>query len=220
MKKSKALIVSLCALLLVAASVLGTLAYLTDRDTVVNTFTVGKVEIVLDETKVTADGVAVEGADRVKTNNYHLVPGQTYVKDPTVTVVKGGEEAYVRMLVTINCYKELTAIYGDPFLPQYFVSGWDNNVWVSTQEIDVDSNTNTATYEFRYYTTVQPAEDTDIVLDALFDYITVPGETTGEELATIKDLNITVVGHAIQKSGFDSADAAWSAFDAQYQGNN
>ena len=56
-----------------AISVAGTLAYLTDQDSVVNTFTVGKVQITLDETKVNSDGTVVEGAERVRENEYHLI---------------------------------------------------------------------------------------------------------------------------------------------------
>ena len=58
-KKTKALMLVLCAVLLVTASVLGTMAYLTSTEKVVNTFTVGKVAITLDEAKVNADGTAV-----------------------------------------------------------------------------------------------------------------------------------------------------------------
>lgn len=100
--KSKALLLTLCAVLLVAASVLGTMAYLTSSAEVKNTFTVGKVEIKLDEAKVNADGIPVEGADRVTANSYKLMPGTTYTKDPTVTVLKGSEDSYVRMKVTFN----------------------------------------------------------------------------------------------------------------------
>lgn len=60
--KSKALFLMLCAVLLVAASVLGTMAYLTSTDEVVNTFTVGSVAIKLDEAKANPDGTLVEGA--------------------------------------------------------------------------------------------------------------------------------------------------------------
>lgn len=42
--KSKALLLTLCAVLLVAASVLGTMAYLTSTDTVTNTFTIGQFD--------------------------------------------------------------------------------------------------------------------------------------------------------------------------------
>lgn len=215
MKKSKVLLLSVCAVLLVVATVLGTLAYLTDRDTVVNTFTVGQVDIVLDEADVNPDGTVVEGADRVKENDYHLIPGMTYTKDPTITVLKGSEESYVRMVVTVSCYAELKEIFGEDFLPQYFVSGWDPETWLTTGEIKVDEEANTATYEFRYKETVTPTADEDMVLDALFDSLTVPGTVSGEELAKIADLKITVVGHAIQKTSFDSEDAAWAAFDEQ-----
>ena len=64
-KKTKALMLVLCAVLLVTASVLGTMAYLTSTDQVVNTFTVGKVAITLDEAQVDLDGTPVAGAARV-----------------------------------------------------------------------------------------------------------------------------------------------------------
>ena len=66
--RRNALLLSFCAVLLVVASVFGTVAYMTSKDQVKNTFTVGKVAINLDEAKVTDDGKPVEGADRVKEN--------------------------------------------------------------------------------------------------------------------------------------------------------
>lgn len=213
MKKSKVLLVALCAVLLVAASVMGTLAYLTSQDTVVNTFTVGKVKITLDEAKVKPDGT-LDGNTRVKENSYHLIPGMSYIKDPTMTVVQGSEESYVRMLVTIDHYNELVAIFGSSFLPQNFVEGWDNAVWTSTQVIDVDTAANTATYEFRYKDgqTVTPAANADLPLEALFTSLTIPGSVTGSQLETIQGLKISVVGHAIQAAGFADANAAWAEF--------
>ena len=62
----KALLLTLCAVLLVAASVLGTMAYLTSTDEVQNTFTVGQVSIKLDEAKANTDGTLVEGADQLQ----------------------------------------------------------------------------------------------------------------------------------------------------------
>ena len=105
--RTKALLLTLCAVLLVAATVFTTVAYLKSTDEVVNTFTVGKVKITLDEAKVTSDGTPVEGADRVKSNEYHLLPGHTYTKDPTVTVEKGSDESYIRIKVTFNQAKAL-----------------------------------------------------------------------------------------------------------------
>ena len=87
MKKFKALLVVACALLLVAASVFGTMAYLTSTDTVTNTFTVGKVKITLDEAQVNTDGKPIKKdgtivqnaaeAERVKKNSYKLLPGHS-----------------------------------------------------------------------------------------------------------------------------------------------
>ena len=100
--KSKALLLTLCAVLLVAASVLGTMAFLTSKDEVVNTFTVGSVAIKLDEAKANPDGSLVGNADRVKANSYKLLPGHTYNKDPMVTVRKGSEPSYIKMTVTFS----------------------------------------------------------------------------------------------------------------------
>lgn len=215
MKKSKVVLMVLCAVALITVSVLGTLAYLTSQDVVVNTFTVGKVNITLDETAVNTDGTPIANADRVKENKYHLVPGNTYVKDPTMTVVKGSEESYVRMLLTINCSKE----FDDIFAPEVadltsIFNGYDANNWIYA-ETTRNETANTVTYEFRYKETVKPSADNDIVLEPLFDSITVPGEFDSDDMASISNLKITVVGHAIQKSGFNSADAAWTAFNDQ-----
>ena len=211
MKRSKPIILVLCAVLLVAATILGTVAYLQDSAEVVNTFTVGNVHLKLDEAVVNEKGES-QGGRTESGNEYHLIPGQTYTKDPTVTVLKGSEKSYVRMLVTINCYDELAAIFGDPFLPQYFVEGWDNTVWISTEVISKNETANTATYEFRYFEAVTPEKNADLVLDALFDTVTVPNTMTGEQLETIADLEITVEAHAIQAAGFANADEAWAAF--------
>ncbi len=218
MKKAKVLLLTLCAVLLVTASILGTLAYLTSQDTVVNTFTVGKVNITLDETAVTPDGKPIDGAARVKGNEYHLVPGNTYVKDPTMTVLKGSEESYVRMLVTVNCMKELD----DAFAPETadlttIFNGYDKDTWVYKKVIR-DDNANTVTYEFRYKATVTPNANEDMVLDALFDSITVPTHFDSNDMASLKEFKITVIGHAIQATGFDDADSAWTAFDNQIDG--
>lgn len=100
--RSKALLLTLCAVLLVAATIFGTMAYLTSTDTVTNTFTVGKVNIKLDEAKANPDGSLVANADRVKANSYKLLPGHTYNKDPMVTVLGGSESSYVKMTVTFS----------------------------------------------------------------------------------------------------------------------
>lgn len=228
--RKRILVIALCAAML-AIGAAATFAYFTDQDAATNTFTVGKVDIKLDEAKANTDGTLVEGADRVQSNEYKLIPGHTYAKDPMVTVLEGSEAAYVRMLVTVNFSSQLDAIFASTGanLTAIF-DGYNPDNW-KLQKVTEDTDKNTRTYEFRYVGidnvgtaagTVKKA-DSDIKLDALFDKIVVPGSITKEQLATLvtKDkegkitdqLKITVVAHAIQADGFDTADKAWAAFD-------
>lgn len=210
-KKTKALMLVLCAVLLVTASVLGTMAYLTSTDRVVNTFTVGNVAINLDEAEANSDGTLVEGAARVKENSYKLLPGHTYNKDPMVTVKSGSEASYIKMTVTFSNANELDAIFAPTgaTLTSIF-NGYDSTNWTYKGNTK-DATANTRTYEFWYKAAVG-APDGDVALDALFDSITVPGDITNKQLATIKDMTITVNAYAIQADGFATAEAAWAEF--------
>ena len=102
----------LCAVVLVVGSVLTTIALLTASAGVSNVFTVGNISISMWESKVNSDGVLVDANGntivdengnllqgktpvKVDTNSYHLVPGKTYTKDPTIYIQKGTTEAAV-----------------------------------------------------------------------------------------------------------------------------
>lgn len=209
--KRKALLLTFCAVLLVVASVLGTIAYLTANDTVTNTFTVGRVAINLDEAKVTEDGKAVTPAERVKENRYKLLPGHTYTKDPMVTVLKGSESSYIKMTVTFTKAKELDDIFAPngANLTSIF-KGYDSDNWIAKSNTK-NAVTNTRTYEFWYKEAVG-APNADVALDALFDSITVPSTINNDQLKTIGDMMITVNAYAIQADGFDTAKEAWDAF--------
>lgn len=208
--RSKALLLTLCAVLLVTASMLGTMAYLTSTASVENTFTVGSVAIKLDEAKANPDGSLVAGAARVKANSYKLLPGHTYNKDPMVTVLKGSEASYIKMTVTFSKAKELDAIFAPngADLTSIF-NGYDNTSWTykgNTKDTDAD----TRTYEFWYKEAVG-APNGNVALDALFDSITVPGTITNAQLETIEGMTITVNAYAIQADGFADADEAFDA---------
>lgn len=205
--KTKVLLIALCAVLLVAASVLSTLAYLTATDTVTNTFTVGKVSIKLDEAKANTDGTLVANAERVKTNTYKLLPGHTYNKDPMVTVLEGSESSYIKLNVVVTKSAELDAI-GVDLLTTF--KGYDSTNWIYKGNTE-DTTANTRTYEFWYKEAVA-AYDADVALDALFDQIVVPGTITNAQLETIEGMTITVTAHAIQADGFADAAAAWAAY--------
>ena len=209
----KTLTVLLALVLVIAMSVAGTMAYLTSEDEVVNTFTVGKVQIKLDEAKANPDGTLVPNADRVKANSYKLIPGHPYNKDPMVTVLKGSESSYVKMTVTFTKSAELDAIFAPngADLTSIF-TGYDSTNWIAKGNTE-DTKNNTRTYEFWYKEAVA-APDADVALDALFDQIVVPGTITNAQLDTIAGMTITVNAYAIQADGFADADAAWAAYKA------
>ena len=228
--KNKAFILALSMVLLAAVSVLGTMAYFTDSEAVTNTFTVGSVKINLDESAVKPDGTVIQDVDRVTENDYELLPGRAYVKDPTVTVKGGSSDAYVRMMVTVNYSSQLDAIFaqGGLDLMSIFV-GYDSAKWI-LHDVTEDVAANTRTYEFRYKEVVA-ASDSDTPLGSLFTGFTVPGGITSEQLASLvtKDaagkitdqFKIMVEAHAIQAAGFEGDEAgAWAAFDVQHPQNS
>ena len=191
--KSKALLLSLCAVLLVAASMLGTMAYLTSTDEVKNTFTVGSVAITLDETDVdnsTAD------ADRDQANSYKLLPGHTYTKDPIVHVDSTSEDCYLFVKVA----NEITAIEGEPTVAaQMTEKGWGAvdgaaGVYVYTQNS----------------TPAVVAGDSNVTV---FDNFTISGTVDNAKLATYNNKTITVTAYAIQADGFEGKTASqiWNA---------
>lgn len=95
-----------CAVLLVAGSIAGTLAYLTAQtDPITNTFTVGDIEITLSET----------------TTSYKIVPGTDISKDPKVTVLANSEACYlfVKIVETNNTFGG-----GNKFVTYTIADGW------------------------------------------------------------------------------------------------
>ena len=191
-KKTKALMLVLCAVLLVTASVLGTMAYLTSTDKVVNTFTVGKVAITLDEAKVNADGTAVTPAERVKQNAYHLLPGHTYTKDPTVHVQANSEDSFIFVKVE-NGIEKYEA--GTTIAAQIAANGWT-------------ALTGVANVYYKTYT--KSAESTDLPVFGNFTIADNANATDGWNNFSA-ETKVTVTAYAVQQDGFVSVDQAWNA---------
>lgn len=223
MKRTKKIVtLALAMVLVICTTVMATIAYLQDTtQTVTNTMTVGKVGITLDEAVV--DEYGVEKTGRTETGNeYKLIPDHKYVKDPTVHVAADSEESYIRMIVTITDLADVKDVFnvaeGEYFLPQNFVEGWDNSKWITTNE--VIEKDNTATYEFRYHTTVGTVDADEKTLEPLFTHFKVPDYIDGADLEKIKEMQIKIIAHAIQADGFEASedgsataeDNAWSAF--------
>ncbi len=213
MTRRKLLGLLLAAALLMTTTVFGTMAYLSASDQAVNTFTSGTVALKLDEADVDEMGVPIPDAKRVKKNDYRLLPGHSYSKDPTVTVMSGSEESYIRILLTVSKSDGLD----EAFAPEgakldAIFANYDPACWQLVDPAGVrDATADTICYEFRYKQTVA-APDGDVALEPLFTGFTVPWQLTKEKLALINGMSITAQAHAIQADGFANADAAWAAF--------
>ena len=187
--KTKAIVIALCAVLLVAASVLATLAFLKSSDSVTNTFTVGKVKITLDEAKATEYGDVADATVRVKSNTYKLIPGHKYAKDPTVHLEKGNEESYIFVKVE-NGLEKIEAAGETTIAAQITGNGWTALEGVAGV----------------YYKQVEanPDEAGDLVI---FDRFILAGNA---DVAAYENAQIKVTAYAIQADGFADAAEAWA----------
>lgn len=183
----KALLMTLCAVMLVVASVMGTMAYLTDTASVTNTFTVGKVEITLDEAPVNDMGVVVEG-DRGTKNNYKLLPGHKYTKDPTIHVDKDSEDCWLFVKVDDG----LAAIEDT----ETIAAQMEKNGWTAVE--------GTGVYAYKDIVT-KAADDKDI---EVFGTFKIKGNA---DVSTYGKAEIIVTAYAVQADGFGSAAEAWRA---------
>lgn len=194
MKKSKILTLALCAVLLVATTVLGTMAYLTSQAEVVNTFTVGKVVITLDEADVDD---STPNAERDTANKYHLIPGKSYDKDPILHVADDSEDCwlFVKVANGISACEAAESTDYKPIAKQIADNGWTAlegvaNVYYKAHDKDADP----------------------VVKDyPVFAKFAIAGSADATTLATAETANITVTGYAVQAEGFATALEAWNA---------
>ena len=219
MKNSKLrriLLLLASAILLVSLSVGATLAYLYDESEVVNnTFTVGKVIITLDELDVDEygdpeqvqkkdeDGKPVVDKDgnpvmedttaRVTENIYKLIPGHSYIKDPTVHVDEDSEEGWLFVAVS----NEIAGIEdkNDTIADQMEENGWK----CLGDELGEK-------YNFIYYLDeiVKPGDD-----KLVFEQFTVSTAPNADLLEQYKDAAIVVQAYMVQADGIESAPDAY-----------
>jgi len=190
-----------CAAVLVIGTVGATMAYFTDTEKATNTFTVGKVGITLDETDVDD---STPDKDRDTANEYKLIPGSTYVKDPTVLVDKDSDECW--LFVTVNADNRITSIEeeGKSIAEQMKANGW----------IKLENITHEGVQVYAYEDKVK-AEDEKVV----FRSITIDGDkANNDEMDAIQEslTQIIVKAYAIQAAGFDTAKDAWTTVDGKF----
>lgn len=205
MKKTKVLLTLACVVLLVAASVMGTLAYLTAQDTVVNCFSVGSVSLSLDEQDVDN---STASAARDKANTYHLLPGHEYIKDPIVHVNTTSEDSWIFVKVEngITAYEAATSNEANGYktiADQIAAQGW-------TKLDNVDN------VYYKEYT--KNANGADLVVFEKFKIADDANNVDGWATINTQNTKINVIAYAVQKDGFGTASAAWNAtFGASQQ---
>lgn len=215
--KKKTILVAAIAVMLVAALVVGgTLAYFTDTKSATNTFTVGKVDITLNEKNA-------DGSDF--TPNQKLYPG-TQTQNNIAKIVT----------VTNNQYSEDAYLWAEIWIPSALDDGDDNSPAAPGKGNSLHFNYNTSSVvetKSTYLGTKEingtpyngyvhfvnndgpkkSGETTDALLDQVYmdkgvtqqdnGYLLIDGKTvyTGE-------WNLVVYGVGIQAAGFDSITAA------------
>lgn len=237
MKTRKIVALLLCAVLLVGASVMGTLAYLTDKtNDVTNTFkTVGKVHFDDDpETTDLNEGLtesyvdvygekylkAGEGdnaepvevdnqaaADRVNGNEYKLMPGHTYIKDPELKIADDSEACWVfahveNGLASVKDEEGIIVEDGDKSIKaQMTALGWElvdetEDIWGYQTKIEKDPKDADG----------KPVAKTVPV----FNTITIKDDVEADDLEKFQNKTIVITAYAVQADGFDTAADAWA----------
>lgn len=207
----------------------GTLAYLKDTDSQVNTFTTGNVYITLDEAKLDGTGRTSE------TQDYKLFPAMTVTKDPTITLDEKSEEAWVAAKVTVSAdtvgdldLHKLIGISGTSLIDiNQVASGgllaktsaakenWNDLTLVhETDDCVIYQVPGNNTWTLYIFMNEAQSARTKTVL---FDTLTIPAEWDNAEMAVVDTLEITVQAFAAQKYGFaDCFTAMTTAFATDF----
>ena len=186
-KATKIIALLLCAVLLVGASVAGTLAYLTSKGSVTNTFTVGEVEITLKEKALDVEtgkqqtgGTPVTGLQDIK-----LIPGRTIEKEPFITVGEDSEDCWLFVKVENG------------------LEGAGEITWAADWA-------QIGTTDYWKYSKTVSAEDVVTV----FTEFVCDEDLGHDELEDFEGAEIVITAYAIQSEGV-SADDAWDSLKGQ-----
>ena len=224
MKRSEKIIFGILTLGLLAVLVIGsTLAYMTDRENKENTFTVGTLDVSLEEKNWDDE-----------TDGDEAVPGDTFVKDPVVTAVKNDSYIRTRMIIkdsatgqnitdadrlALICkmikydstYKADTQLAGTVLVEGSSYSSADLAAvpMVNPAFTQVTSST-AGEYVFTYDSVLEEGGKV-----ALFTNLVVPTDWSQVQLDIVGAFKIDVVVEAIQAKNFNTPAEAFAALDEE-----
>lgn len=194
MKKKIAVAVSL--LLVLALSVGGTIAWLTVKtDSITNTFTIGKVDIMLIE----------PGGDAID-YEYSMVPGDTYPKDPGVVVAKGSEKSYVFVTIAETNNTITVEDHPESIVQWTIADGWiplptDSGATVYYQTVEQP------TADGGTYLQVFAGDDSKVALS--LGLVTINENLTMGDVTDTTKPTIKIQAAAIQYANIDGVYEAW-----------
>ena len=238
-----AIMLVLSAALLVAASVLGTLAFLASSTAVSNTFTVGKVGINMLESLTDKNGVDKDGAGERTTdgNSYMLQPGKTYVKDPAIFINADSVPSFLFVKVK-NGIATIESGYQAPTtsdgVPTYDATTMKGQMIAKGWQL---IKSNASGEELYVYVGFNDANQTNAITDMktgdvtckmvgsanretyeLFNDFTITTEIDENRLADFAGAKVTLTAFAIQADGFTDKDGlqdyqhAWNAIVGRF----
>ena len=179
----KTLITILATVLVCCCVVGGTLAWLMDKtETITNTFTVGDIEITLEETEAT----------------YKMVPGNEIAKDPKVTVLKDSEACWLFVKI------DKSANFND-FMTYSVAAGWTEltaGSGIYYREVG-------ATTEDTAFNVLAAGTDATMANGCVKVNDTVTAEELAE-VATSNKPTLSFTAYAVQKDNVADATTAWS----------
>ena len=210
-KLAKIAALSMAAVSLVLVTVLATVAFLTSRTSVTNSFTVGNVGIEMYESYVVngvkqADDPNVNGDKKdASANSYRLIPGKTYDKDPTIYLEEDSEESYLFVKID-NGIVDIEAKGDTEISAQMSEKGW----------VLLPGSTNVYYYADDEGNPVKKCSGSVDV----FSTFTIADNA---DVSQYKGKKIDLTAYAIQAEGFaasaQGAADAWDALEQEYNNN-
>ncbi len=195
MKKKKTIIAAI--VLLLGFLVGGAIAYFTDTDNATNVFTIGNVDIELEEPNWdTTD----DDNNNVPDASQDLMPGQTIAKDPKINNISTTNPAYVFAKVEVPCTTATSPATPAELFSYTLNSGWTE---LSTAAVACTSG-GSATHVYYYGSgNTLTSLAAEASTPAVFNNVTLLSTLTGNE-GLSGNKNIVVTGYGIQTQGLAS----------------
>lgn len=223
MKNKKVLTLFAC-LGILGCSIGGSMAWLTtETKEVVNTFTVGDINIQISETDMEE---VKDGSDNITgyAKDYTFVPGQTLLKDPKVTVKAGSEASYLFLRVQEdNNSITVDAETADPIIV------WDviedgTNEWIPVTGHDgywyreVEDLSTPGAVDASFWVLTPGADDGDASTLEQNGHVTISEDVTKAMVSGINAAapTLTFTAAAVQKDNVADVAAAFAKLPAEF----